>query len=104
MGYCDVPLGSAFDSGWARRSANGADHVGLDVDRLTGRSITGSYASAMIDRADAVAEKQRAPNIIDVQPLSEIITRGRAAGLVNDGTSDFVDLKKNTLIAELSTR
>jgi len=29
--------------------------------------------SATTDRADAVAEKQQAPNIIDVQPLSEII-------------------------------
>jgi TonB-dependent receptor len=29
--------------------------------------------SPTIDRADAVAEKQQAPNIIDVQPLSEII-------------------------------
>ena len=29
--------------------------------------------SATINRADAIAEKQQAPNIIDVQPLSEII-------------------------------
>ncbi len=29
--------------------------------------------SATIDRADAILEKQQAPNIIDVQPLSEII-------------------------------
>ncbi len=29
--------------------------------------------SATIDRADAIAEKQQAPNLIEVQPLSEII-------------------------------
>ena len=29
--------------------------------------------SATIDRADAIVEKQQAPNIIDVQPLSEIV-------------------------------
>ncbi len=50
-----------------------------DVGRVStgaGRGENGSQAvvpSATIDRADAIAEKQQAPNIIDVQPLSEII-------------------------------
>jgi TonB-dependent receptor len=52
--------------------------VETDIGRVTTESGQGENAkvmvpSATIDRADAVAEKQQAPNLIDVQPLSEII-------------------------------
>jgi TonB-dependent receptor len=50
-----------------------------DIGRVTtgsgqgGNQSTVPVPSATINRADAIAEKQQAPNIIDVQPLSEII-------------------------------
>jgi TonB-dependent receptor len=50
-----------------------------DIGRVStgaGQGESGSkpvIPSATIDRADAVAEKQQAPNLIDVQPLSEIV-------------------------------
>ena len=49
-----------------------------DIGRVTTQSGQGENAnavvpSATINRADAIAEKQQAPNLIDVQPLSEII-------------------------------
>jgi TonB-dependent receptor len=52
--------------------------VETDIGRITTESGQGENAkvvvpSATIDRADAIAEKQQAPNLIDVQPLSEII-------------------------------
>ena len=52
--------------------------VETDIGRVTTASGQSENAkevipSATIDRADAIAEKQQAPNLIDVQPLSEII-------------------------------
>jgi TonB-dependent receptor len=52
--------------------------VETDIGRVTTESGQGENAkevvpNATIDRADAIAEKQQAPNLIDVQPLSEII-------------------------------
>jgi TonB-dependent receptor len=52
--------------------------VETDIGRITtesgqGESVKVVVPSATIDRADAIAEKQQAPNLIDVQPLSEII-------------------------------
>jgi TonB-dependent receptor len=50
-----------------------------DIGRVStgaGRGESGPtpvQPSATINRADAIAEKQQAPNVIDVQPLSEII-------------------------------
>ena len=58
--------------------AKPAAPVETDIGRVTTDSGQSENArevipSATIDRADAIAEKQQAPNLIDVQPLSEII-------------------------------
>jgi TonB-dependent receptor len=62
-----------------RSSSEPAPSAETDIGRVSTGAGQGENVpkpvvpSATINRADAIAEKQKAPNIIDVQPLSEII-------------------------------
>jgi hypothetical protein len=78
-----VAVGLAFIASSAAVQAQAQTPPAPSGETDIGRVSTGAgqgenvpkpvVSSATIDRADAIAEKQQAANIIDVQPLSEII-------------------------------
>jgi TonB-dependent receptor len=84
VGFCVAPSSSMAQAQpqaqpQAQTPSAPASSAETDIGRVSTGAGRGENAakpvapSATIDRADALAEKEQAPNIIEVQPLSEII-------------------------------